>query len=83
MAIDKETAIDQITVTENGVCLYRAVTRLVEDGSVLAQTYHRTSLAPGEDLTGHPPTVTAICAAAWTPEVVAAYLASLRKPARD
>lgn len=79
MAIDKETAIDQITVTENGACLYRAVTRLVEDGVVLAQTYHRTSLAPGEDLTGHPPAVAAICAAAWTPEVIAAYLASLRK----
>lgn len=79
MAIDKETAIDQITVTENGVCLYRAATRLVEDGVVLARTYHRTSLAPGEDLTGHPPTVAAICTAAWTPEVIAAYLASLRK----
>ena len=79
MAIDKETAIDQIIVTENGACLYRAVTHLVEDGVVLAKTYHRNSLAPGEDLTGHPPTVTAICNAAWTPEVIAAYLASLRK----
>ena len=29
MAITKETAIDQITVTENGIILYREVTRMM------------------------------------------------------
>lgn len=77
MAINKETVIDQITVVENGVCMYRAATRLIEDGVVLAQTYHRTSIAPGEDLTNHPATVAAICSVVWTPEVVAAYQASV------
>jgi hypothetical protein len=73
MSITKQSVIDQITITENGVCMYRTVTKIVEDGIVLAQTYHRTSLAPGEDLTGHPPTVAAICEVAWTPEVIATY----------
>ena len=73
MAITKETAVDQITVTENGIVLYREATRIVEDGNELTKTYHRTSLTPGQDLTGQPEKVVAICNAAWTPEVIAAY----------
>ena len=76
MAITKEKVIDQITVTENGIVLYREATRIMEDGQQLSQTYHRTSLTPAQDLTGHPANVVAICNAAWTPEVVAAYQAA-------
>ena len=75
MALTKETVVDQITVTENGIVLYREATRIMEDGFQLSQTYHRTSLAPEADLTGVPTNVVAICNAAWTPEVIAAYKA--------
>jgi len=54
MAITKETAIDQITVTENGIILYREATRIMEDGTELTKTYHRNSLSPAQDLTGVP-----------------------------
>ena len=77
MAITKEKVIDQITVTENGIVLYREATRIMEDGEQLSQTYHRTSLTPAQDLTGHPANVVAICNVAWTPEVVAAYQAQV------
>jgi hypothetical protein len=77
MALTKETLVDQITVTENGIVLYREVTRIIEDGIKISQTYHRTSLTPASDLTGVPANVAAICNAAWTPEVIAAYQASL------
>ena len=73
--ITKETVVDQITVTENGIVLYREATRIIEDGKVLTQTYHRTSLTPGQDLEGQPANVVAICNVAWTPEVIAAYQA--------
>jgi len=73
MAITKEKVIDQITVTENGIVLYREATRIMEDGNQISQTYHRTSLTPGQDLTGQPANVVAICNAAWTAEVIAAY----------
>ena len=73
MAITKETVVDQITVTENGIVLYREATRIKEDGNELAKTYHRSSLTPAQDLTGVPANVAAICNAAWTPEVIAAY----------
>jgi len=75
--ITKETVVDQITVTENGIVLYREATRIVEDGKVLTQTYHRTSLTPGQDLTGQPANVVAICNTAWTPAVIAAYQAQM------
>jgi len=73
MAITKDKVIDQITVTENGVVLYRESTKIMEDGVELTKTYHRTSLTPGQDTTGQPASVVAICNVAWTPEVVAAY----------
>jgi DNA-binding transcriptional LysR family regulator len=85
MTITKSTAVDQITVTENGIVLYREATRIMEDGQQLSQTYHRTSLTPGQDLTGIPSNVAAICNVAWTAEVIAAYQAQVEanKPAGE
>jgi DNA-binding transcriptional LysR family regulator len=69
--------VDQITVTENGTVLYREATRILKDGEQIAQTFHRTSLTPAQDLTGQPANVVAICNAAWTDEVIAAYQAQV------
>jgi hypothetical protein len=77
MSLTKTTTVDQITVTENGIVLYREATRIMEDGKQLSQTYHRSSLTPAQDLTGVPANVVAICNAAWTPEVIAAYQAQV------
>jgi hypothetical protein len=76
MSLTKTTTIDQITVNENGIVLYREATRIMEDGNQLSQTYHRTSLTPGQDLTGIPANVVAHCNVAWTAEVIAAYQAA-------
>ena len=75
MALTKEVAVDQITVTENGIVLYREATTIKEDGEEISKKYHRTSLTPGQDLAGQPDKVVAICEVAWTPEVIAAYQA--------
>jgi DNA-binding transcriptional LysR family regulator len=75
MSLTKTTVVDQITVNENGIVLYREATRIMEDGNELTKTYHRSSLTPAQDLTGVPANVVAICNAAWTPEVIAAYQA--------
>ena len=77
MSLTKETVVDQITVTENGIVLYREATRIMEDGNQISQTYHRSSLTPAQDLTGVPANVVAICNVAWTAEVIAAYQAAL------
>ena len=77
MLITKTTNIDQITVTENGIVLYREATRIMENDNELSKTYHRTSLTPGQDLTGIPANVAAICNLTWTAEVIAAYQAQI------
>ena len=77
MALTKTTNIDQITVTENGIVLYREATRVIEDGVEISKTYHRTSLAPASDLTNVPDNVVAIANVVWTPEVIAAYQAQI------
>ena len=78
MALTETKTIDQITVTENGIVLYREATRILKDGEQIAQTFHRSSLAPAADLTDVPANVAAICNAAWTDEVVAAYQAQVQ-----
>ena len=76
MSLTKQVVIDQITVTENGIILYREATRIMEDGNQISQTYHRSSLTPAQDLTGVPANVVAICNTVWTAEVIAAYQAA-------
>jgi hypothetical protein len=76
MSLTKSVTVDQITVTENGIVLYREATRVFEDGVELSKSYHRSSLRPGEELDGVPKNVIAICNAAWTDEVIAAYQAA-------
>jgi hypothetical protein len=76
MSLTKQAVIDQITVNENGIVLYREATRIMEDGNQISQTYHRSSLTPGQDLTGVPANVVVICNVVWTSEVIAAYQAA-------
>ena len=75
MALTESKVIDTITVVENGTVQYREATRILKDGEQIAQTYHRSSLAPASDLANVPENVVAICNVAWTDEVVAAYQA--------
>jgi DNA-binding transcriptional LysR family regulator len=76
MSLTKSIVVDQITVTENGIVLFREATRIFEDGVELSKTYHRSSLKPGQDISVVPANVQAICNAAWTPEVIAAFQAA-------
>ena len=75
MSITKTTNVDQITVAQNGIVFYREIILILEDGNEISKTYHRSSLAPEQDLTGVPDNVVAICNTAWTDEVKTAYRA--------
>ena len=83
MALTKSTTVDQITVTEENIIFYREATRIMEDGNELSKTYHRSSLTPGQDLTGIPANVVAHCNVAWTADVVAAYQAQVAAQAES
>lgn len=73
MSLSEVKIVDEITIGENGIVLYREAIRIIKDGDVIAQSLHRNSLLPGQKLNGHPEQVVAIAHAAWTPEVIAAY----------
>ena len=75
MALTKETVIDKIEVTENGVVQVRQATKIIEDGNEISKTYHRWTIAPGQDYSDQPDNVKAICAVAHTPAVIAAFQA--------
>lgn len=83
MSLTKTTNVDQITVTENGIVLFREATRIMEDGVELTKSYHRSSLTPGQDLTGVPEQVVGYCNLAWTPEIIAAYEAEQARLAAE
>jgi len=83
MSLSKTTVVDQITVNENGIILYREATRIMEDGNQISQTYHRSSLTPAQDLTGIPANVVAICNTVWTAEIVSAYQAEQARIAAE
>ena len=76
MALVKKVVIDKIEVLESGSIQVRQATRVLEDGEVLSQSYHRHCLSPGDDLSGEDARVSAVAASTWTPEVVAAYKAA-------
>ncbi len=65
MALTKETVVDKIEVLESGAIQVRSAIRIMEDGNMLSQSYHRHVLQPGDDLTNEDPKVVAIANAAW------------------
>jgi len=70
MALTKQTAIDQITVTEDGTILFRECTQILEDGVQLSRSYHRSSLIPCQNIEKIPEIVRKICSVVWTTEVI-------------
>lgn len=76
MSLEKQTVVDRIEIVENGCVQVRTATRVLEDGSVISQTYHRHVVAPGDDYSNEDTRVQAVCAASHTQEVIDAYKAA-------
>ena len=91
MALSKVTIVDKIEVLEKGQVQVRTATRVLEDGTELSSSFRRHVIDPqvrtgyvkggsagtwaATDVTGEDARVQAICTAAWTTEVIAAYKA--------
>jgi hypothetical protein len=76
MALVKEISADRIEVVENGCVQVRTATRILENGVVISNTFHRHVVAPGDDYSGEEARVQAICKATHTKAVVDAYKAT-------
>jgi hypothetical protein len=77
MALEKKVVVDLIETVENGVVQVRTKTAILEDGVEISSKFHRHVIAPGADYSVEDAKVQAICAAVHTPEVIAAYKATL------
>jgi hypothetical protein len=77
MSLTKDIVIDKIEIVEGGTIQVRQATRIMEDGVQLSQSFHRWTIAPGQDYSDQPDNVKSICQATHTSAVVAAYEAQL------
>ncbi len=75
MSLEKINVIDKIEVLESGHVQIRTATRILEDGAIISQNFHRSVIAPGDDYSQEDAKVQAICVVTHTPEVIAAYQA--------
>jgi len=75
--LTKETIVDRIEVVENGCVQVRSATRIMDDGKIVSQSFHRHVVVPGQSCANEDARVQAVCAALHTPEVIAAYAASI------
>lgn len=78
MALEKVITQDKIEIVgEYKIVQVRTKTAVMEDGVELSSGYHRHVITAGDDYSNESAEVQAICAAAHTAEVVAAYNAFL------
>ena len=61
--LTEESVIDQLTVDDRGNVSVRRADRILRDGEVVATTFHRHVVAPGDDLTKEHPKVRAFAEA--------------------
>ena len=74
MALSKEVLADKIEVVtsqdEEGNTVkfvqVRTATKVLEDGAVISQSYHRHVISAGDDYSSEPSNVQSICAAAFS-----------------
>ena len=67
----------KIEILENGCLQIRRSDIVLKDGIEVGRQFHRHCLNPGDDVSEEVQRVRDVANATWTPEVVAAYEASL------
>ena len=77
--LEKQIVVDKVEIVGDLAHVQvRTATRILEDGKVISQAYHRHTIPPGQDYSNEDARVKAICQATHTAEVVAAYQAQLQ-----
>lgn len=76
MALSEQSIIDKIEILEDGRLQVRRADRVLRDGVVIAETYHREVLEPGADVSAKDARVKQAAQAFWTDDVKAAFAAT-------
>ena len=77
MALIEKQIVDLVELVQSNHIQVRTANIIEKDGTEIARTFHRHVLAPGDSIVNEDPKVQAIANVVWTPEVIAAYQASL------
>ena len=75
--ITQRSIFNLCEVLPNRTIQVRMSDQIVDGEVVKASTFRRYFLIPGSDLAGQPAQVVAVANAVWTPQVIAAYNASV------
>lgn len=79
MSLSERKIVDLIEVLERGHLQIREANIIEKDGVVVAKTFHRYVLNPGDDVSDKEQRIKDIAAVVWTPEVLAAYQARIQQ----
>lgn len=78
MSLTERKIIDLIEVLPTGHLQVREVNIIEKEGAVIAKTFHRHVLSPGDDISDKEQRIKNIAAAVWTEEILLAYQSSLQ-----
>ena len=76
MELRKKVLVDKIEVNQVGCVHIRISTSIYDGDQLVANSFHRHVVAPGDDYSAEDARVQAICAATHTDDVVAAFRAA-------
>ena len=76
MSLEKITVTDKIEVLENGVLQIREALRIVEDGKIISQKFHRYCITPIDQVSENTDQkILDVISAIHTPKVIEEYRA--------
>ena len=74
--LEKEIVTDKIEILEDGTMQTREVTRIIEDGEVISQSFtNRKIIEPGDDVTALEQRIKNVVGVIHTTEVITTYQA--------
>jgi hypothetical protein len=76
MTFTEQSVIDRIEILESGQMQIRRADRVLKDGVIISQTYHRHVLSPGDTVTPTDARLAAVANAVWDKETVDKYKAT-------
>ena len=77
----EEKVVDKIEILEDGTMFIREKTKVFRDGEVIAETYHRSSYAPDEEIPNINSIITSIANVVRTEEVQNNYILNKQRKA--
>ena len=83
MALEKQIRIAGVTVRDDNTISIATDTVILDNGAEISSSLHRSTLSPGDDVTGEDAKVQAVANAVWTDEVKAAYAAAQAAAAEE